>query len=619
MVSSKNQSKYRRDSDENNGMNRDSNDFQIDTTEYTTRLELLYEVANKATSYPEILKLIEDILSVTQRILRSSAVSLMVVDDGKGILSYQLADDQFHSSLKPVRLSVNSGMVRWVARTGMTIIIDDVNEDERYDADVDDIEGVETRSILAVPLSREQKVIGVLMVVNKSDDGTFTEQDSVVLSGLASTEALILLVSLTILALRNIDLNRERTGTSRRFDRYTERIGGHARRVKEYALLAAQAFSFSPDELQTIELGALLHDIGKIGIRDLGLRASDELTDYEKMILLEHSVIGADIISEIPFLEKASKIVRYHHERYNGSGYPKGLRGDDIPMFTRLVTVADAFDNMTTEYPHYDTLTDTEALQELKRKTGIQFCPVMTKAFIEEYAKHKKSLEKSGKDISSGEPAKQVDKKRTSRNVEESENWRNKGIELLRAAQFEAALEAFETAIDINPNNAVAWRNKGTTLGRLGKDNSALRAITRSIELDPRDPNSWHNKATALYRLGRNKEGKQAKDIEKQIRKQFEKTGGSPAKTGVKEVDHILDKERQARKKAEEDAREKAKREEAERLARQKAEKEAQEKARLEAERLAKLKAEAAAQEHAQIAAEEAEREARKKAEAEAV
>ena len=122
MVSSKNQSKYRRDSDENNGMNRDSNDFQIDTTEYTTRLELLYEVANKATSYPEILKLIEDILSVTQRILRSSAVSLMVVDDGKGILSYQLADDQFHSSLKPVRLSVNSGMVRWVARTGMTII-----------------------------------------------------------------------------------------------------------------------------------------------------------------------------------------------------------------------------------------------------------------------------------------------------------------------------------------------------------------------------------------------------------------------------------------------------------------------------------------------------------------
>jgi GAF domain-containing protein len=103
-------------------------------------------------------------------------------------------------------LSVNSGMVRWVARTGMTVIIDDATEDERYDNDVDDIEGVETKSILAVPLSRGQKVIGVLMVVNKADDGTFTEQDSVVLSGLASTEALILLVSLTILALRNIDL-----------------------------------------------------------------------------------------------------------------------------------------------------------------------------------------------------------------------------------------------------------------------------------------------------------------------------------------------------------------------------------------------------------------------------
>ena len=73
-----------------------------------------------------------------------------------------------------------------------------------------------------------------------------------------------------------------------------------------------------------------------------------ELTDYEKMILLEHSVIGADIITEIPLLEKAAKIVRYHHERYNGSGYPKGLRGDDIPMFTRLVTVADEHGDIIT-------------------------------------------------------------------------------------------------------------------------------------------------------------------------------------------------------------------------------------------------------------------------------
>ena len=306
MVSSKNHSKYPKDSDGNSDTNRGTSDFQIDTTEYTTRLELLYEVANKATSYPEILKLIEDILSVTQRILNSSAVSLLVVDKGKGILSYQLADSQFHSSLKPVRLSVNSGLVRWVARTGMTILIDDVSKDERFDAATDAIEGVDTKSILAVPLSRGQNVIGVLMVVNKEEGGNFTEQDSVVLSGLASTEALVLLVSLTILALRNIDLNRERPSDDRRNVRYTEGFGGHARRVREYALLAAEAFSFSSDELQTIEFGALLHDIGKIGIRDLGLRPSEELTDYEKMILLEHSVIGADIVGELQVYRSAA-------------------------------------------------------------------------------------------------------------------------------------------------------------------------------------------------------------------------------------------------------------------------------------------------------------------------
>ncbi|MGD9143609.1 MAG: HD domain-containing protein, partial [Dehalococcoidia bacterium] len=563
MMSSRDQSNYPKDSDENKDTNRGAGDFQIDTTEYTTRLELLYEVANKATSYPEILKLIEDILSVTQRILNSTAVSMMVVDNGKGILSYQLADEQFHSSLTPVRLSVNSGLVRWVARTGMTILIDDVSTDERYDAATDAIEGIDTKSILAVPLSRGQKVIGVLMVVNKEEGGKFTEQDSVVLSGLASTEALVLLVSLTILALRNIDLNRERPPSDRRTDRYTERIGGHARRVKEYALIAARTFNFTSDELQTIEFGALLHDIGKIGIRDLGLRASEELTDYEKMILLEHSVIGADIVSEIPFLEKAAKIVRYHHERYNGSGYPEGLRGDDIPMFTRLITVADAFDNMTTEYPHYDTLSDAEALRELRRKTGVQFCPVMTKAFIAEYTKWKEE-QKTEEEITVSEPVKEVDKDRAARIIEESEQVRNQGIELLRIGRYEAALEAFERAIDIYPNNAVAWRNKGTTLGRLGKDSSALRSITRSIELDPRDVNSWHNKATALYRMGRNKEGKQAKDIEKQIRKQLSQAEKLQYKTFAQETAEFLEKEKEAQKRAEQEAREQEKRAEAE-------------------------------------------------------
>ena len=324
MVNLNNQAKYHKEPGNNGDIARENGEVQIDTTEYTTRLELLYEVANKATSYLEVLKLIEDILSVTQRILDSLAVSLLIVDDGKGILSYHLADGKLKSSLKLVRMGVNAGIVRWVARTGTAVIANDVAKDERFDPEIDGVDGITTESILAVPISRGQKVIGVLRVVNKTGGGEFTEKDSVVLSGLASTEALVLLVSMTVLALRNIDLNKLKPGESRRDDSYQLSVSGHSRRVREYALMVARAFSLSPDELQIIEFGALLHDIGKIGIRDHSLRSSDSLTDYERSILLEHSIVGAEIIGEIPLLEKAAKIVRYHHERYDGRGYPEG-------------------------------------------------------------------------------------------------------------------------------------------------------------------------------------------------------------------------------------------------------------------------------------------------------
>ena len=495
MVNSKNQPSSEKKSSEGSDTTRENGGIQIDTTEYNTRLELLYEVANKATSYPEVLKLIEDILSVTQRILNSAAVSLLIIDNNKGILSYYLANGKLKSSLKPIKLSENSGIVRWVARTGMAVIVNSPAEDERFDEVIDGINGTTTESLLAVPLIRGEKVIGVLRVVNKADGDKFTENDSVVLSGLASTEALVMLVSMTVLALRNIDLNREKPGNSRRTDSSYLHISGHSRRVREYALLAAKYFSFSPDELQTIEFAALLHDLAKIGIRDHGLRTSDSLTDYERMILLEHSVIGADIIGEIPFLEKVAKIVRYHHERYDGSGYPDGLKEDNIPMYTRLITVADAFDNMTTEYPHYDTLSDAEAIAELKRGVGVQFCPLMVEAFITEYTRQKEEQKKEELDTIAPE---QVEKGKPAKSTEDSEVWRSRGINLLRAGRYEEAIEAIDMAIEIDPNNAAAWRNKGTALGRQGKDVMALRAITRALELDPDNAASWHNKATAL-------------------------------------------------------------------------------------------------------------------------
>ena len=371
-----------------------------DAEESATRLELLYEVAQKAGSYSEVLKLIEAILGVTQRILKASASSLFLIDEEKGELCFQADTGKMDSKLRQLRLDLNSGIAGWVARNGRPVVANDISKDEHFNRDIDEISGFVARSIISVPLVRGQKVIGVLEVINKVNGSAFNEQDLAVLTGFASTEALILLVSMSATAISNIQLCQTMQ------DEYKNTIetlvtvadakdpyaGGHSQRVKEYALLAANSLSFSPKELQIIEFGALLHDIGKIGINDNILGKPGPLTDKEWNIMHKHSLIGADIVGEIPFLEKVRVIVLYHHERYDGAGYPEGLKGEDIPIGARLVAVADAFDTMITDHSYRAAISVDKAIGELMKGSRTQFCPVAVEAFISGFRKQQGTL-----------------------------------------------------------------------------------------------------------------------------------------------------------------------------------------------------------------------------------
>jgi HD-GYP domain-containing protein (c-di-GMP phosphodiesterase class II) len=167
-------------------------------------------------------------------------------------------------------------------------------------------------------------------------------------------------------------------------DRYAY---AHSRRVGEYTLMAASCFPFSPQELQDIEFGALFHDIGKIGIDSNILCKPGPLSDVEWRIMQEHCEKGAGIVGEIPFLSKAKDIVLYHHERYDGSGYPENLKGNKIPIGARLVAVADAFDTMTTDHSYRAAQSVDAAMDELVEGIGTQFCPVAVEAFISSFKK----------------------------------------------------------------------------------------------------------------------------------------------------------------------------------------------------------------------------------------
>ncbi|MDD5038803.1 MAG: CHASE2 domain-containing protein [Dehalococcoidales bacterium] len=162
-------------------------------------------------------------------------------------------------------------------------------------------------------------------------------------------------------------------------DHYTR---GHSQRVTEFALLGAKALNMSPEELEILECAGILHDIGKIGIPDKILSKPGHLTAEEFEIIRQHPRLGANIITNIDFLKEARNLILHHHERYDGTGYPDGLAGADIPLGARLLTVADAFDSMTSDRSYRTAISTEAAISELHKHSGTQFCPVAVEAFV---------------------------------------------------------------------------------------------------------------------------------------------------------------------------------------------------------------------------------------------
>jgi putative nucleotidyltransferase with HDIG domain len=160
-------------------------------------------------------------------------------------------------------------------------------------------------------------------------------------------------------------------------DPYT---GGHTERVAEYALMLARQLGFDEEELHAVEVGAVIHDIGKIGIPDRILLKPGRLDSDEFAEMRRHPEISSYILDELELPPIVRDMARNHHERYDGKGYPDGLSGDEIPLAARILTVADAFDAMTSDRPYRRALSQEVAAAEIRRNVGSQFCPQVVAA-----------------------------------------------------------------------------------------------------------------------------------------------------------------------------------------------------------------------------------------------
>ena len=168
-------------------------------------------------------------------------------------------------------------------------------------------------------------------------------------------------------------------------DPYTK---GHCQRVTKYALAIAGELGFNPEEIRILKQAGMLHDIGKIAISDTILHKPGKLGDAEWKAIRSHPVKGLSILEPLDFISREKLYIRHHHERYDGKGYPDGLRGEAIPLGARVLAVADSFDAMNSKRPYRDPLPKEKILSELKNSRGTQLDPQIVDIFLETLQRH---------------------------------------------------------------------------------------------------------------------------------------------------------------------------------------------------------------------------------------
>ena len=362
--------------------------------EYESLLETSVELAGSL----DLERVLELAMDRAEKLCRAETSSIWELDAIRGELFFRVVRGSAAEEIRDRRVPIGEGIVGRIALSGKSEIVEDVTADPGWRGDLSG--NFQTRAVLAIPLKSHGHVIGVLQLLNPIGRFTFSEHDMEKMRLFAAPlgQAIENARLYTLLKGQFVDTVTALSEAIEKRDPYT---GGHVRRVVSYSLLLGTEMGLDGQELEKLRLASTLHDVGKIAVPDHVLRKPSPLSTDEAEVMQRHPIDGADIVSRIRELREIVPGVRSHHERLDGTGYPDGLAGSEIPPSARIIAVADTFDAMTSERPYREALTLQDAVGEIQDGVGTQFCPEVVKAF-------ERLIKRGGFTVAAGEELQRV-------------------------------------------------------------------------------------------------------------------------------------------------------------------------------------------------------------------
>lgn len=336
---------------------------------------VLSKVALGISSLQTIDTFLELIVEITVNALEAKTGVLMLLDEKNQEL-YVRSASGFEDTFKNLRLKIGEEGPGWVAKHKEPLMVPRLHKEDSRKKD-----DLFAAPLLCVPLMHHDRLIGVLAVIGKIVGENFGEDELLIVSNLASQ---------TAVAVENELLHEDAEKT------YLETVSalaiaveardtysrGHLDRVSTYAVNTAKKLGLDEALIKDIKDAAELHDVGKIGISDEILKKAGTLDDEEAAVMHKHPLIGEAIVKPVRTLSRLCDLIRHHHEWLDGTGYPDKLKGDELSVGARILSVADSFDAMTTDRPYRKGLSFDQAKEELRRYIGIRYDAKVVEAFI---------------------------------------------------------------------------------------------------------------------------------------------------------------------------------------------------------------------------------------------